>query len=133
LGGLFKFSGTAAPSPDPDVSEVSYLADWGAGIGDGAILTTPPSYPVADPISIRSLATNVMGTVPEGGSVLIELLKNGVAVPAFSIGYSGTSGILSLSFGVPVPFAIEDTFDLRVTTQGVAGPISVTATLGWIA
>lgn len=130
VGGLFKFSGVTAPALEGVVT--SFLTDWGPGIGVGAIISTAPNYPVADPISMRSLSTNLLGVVPPGGSVTIELLQNGVPVPAFSTGYGpGGSGVLSLSH-VPVPFAIGDTFNLRVTTENIAVPIDVSATLGFI-
>lgn len=69
--------------------------------------------------------------VVPGGFILFELLQNGVAVPAFSVGYGpGPAGILTVT-SPPVPFAIGDTFDLRVTATNVGGgPANASATIG---
>ena len=132
-GGLLKFSGTAAAATEGILPVVSYLEDFGIGLGLGAgIITTEPSYPVAIARELQNLATNLLTfVVPPGGSILIELLKNGVAVPGFAISYgAGETGIKTLTAG-PVAYAIGDTFDLRVTTAALfAIGVDVSATVG---
>jgi len=126
---LLKFSGNV--QFDPNLELISYLADTGINaVGPSAL---PTSYPVAVAHSLRSLAVNIFGFVVPGGFLLFELLKNGVPVPAFSVGYGpGGTGILALS-SPPVPFAIGDTFDLRVTATNISsadGFVSASATIG---
>jgi hypothetical protein len=130
--GLLKFSGTADANSESTI--VSYLADSGVGVGTVPFITVAPAYPVAIARSLVNFATNVLGTViiPPSGSIVIELLKNGVPVPGFSISYGPlgpTSGIKTVAAG-PVAFAIGDTFDVRVTTTDIAAGIDVSATVG---
>jgi hypothetical protein len=133
-GGLLKFSGNVAGALDV-VSADSFLADTGIGFG-GSIITVAPSYPVAVEHNLRNMATNLLAgfVVPDGGLIVIDLLKNGVAVPGFQITYGpgegGLDGRKSVLAG-PVTFAIGDTFDVRVTTSGsVAVTLEMSATIG---
>lgn len=127
-GGLLKFSGSIAVSEV--ISVVSYLADVGIGtVGPSA---TPVAYPVAVAHSLRSLSVNMFGfVVTPGGSIVFEVLLNGVPVPAFSVAYGpGPAGILSVTT-LPIPYAIGDTFDLRVTATDVnGGSPNASATIG---
>jgi hypothetical protein len=132
-GGLLKFSGVIAPAGEGPVA--SYLEDWGVGVGIGGIIDTAPSYPVAVAHSLVNMATNLLGgvVVPGGGTITFDLVKNLATVPVViaTIVYgAGDSGIKSVLFG-PTPFAIGDTFDLRVTTTGtVEVAIDASATVG---
>jgi hypothetical protein len=130
--GLLKFSGEAAVDSEGGGPLASYLTDAGVGFGTGSVLTAP-SYPVAIARSLRNLATNVLGfIVPQLGSILVELLQNGVPVPGFAILYGpGETGVKTVLAG-PTVFAIGSTFDLRVTTThlGEVDVIDVTATVG---
>jgi len=131
-GGLLKFSGFAAGALSGLVPVASFLADSGAGIGVGSILLLAQGYPEAIARSLRNLAVNIFGfTVPPLGSIVVELLQNGVPVPGFSVTYNtGDSGIKTVVAG-PAPYAIGDTFDLRVTTTGIlAAGVNVSATVG---
>jgi len=133
--GLLKFSGfaLAVPVEGPDPA-ISFLADAGVGLG-GPPIVFAPSYPDAVPRNLRNLAVNVLGyIVPSGGSILVELLKNGAAVPGFSVTYGpGTTGVLTATTA-PVLFAIGDTFDLRVTATGLGVSevpgVDMSATIG---
>lgn len=134
-GGLLKFSGVVAPALEL-APVVSYLEDWGIGVGVGAIISTAPRYPVAVAHNLRNMATNLLPgfvtpIIPLGGAILIELLRNGVPVPGFSITYGpGESGVKSVLAG-PAAFAIGDTFDMRATVSGtVAVDVDVSATVG---
>jgi hypothetical protein len=117
-GGLLKFSGVVAPAVEGAL--VTYLTDFGVGLGSGSMITTAPSYPVAVPHNLRNLSTNLLGAVvPVGGSILVELLKNGIPVPGFTITYGpGENGVKSVVAG-PVAFAIGDRFDIRVTASAL--------------
>lgn len=130
VGGLLKFSGTATPSFE--TTAVSYLADVGVGAGIG-LISTAPSYPVAIAHSLVNFATNMLAdfTVPASASVVFALLQNGAAVPGFAITYGPDEfGIKTLVAG-PVAYAIGDTFDVRVTVNGlISDPIDVSATVG---
>jgi hypothetical protein len=112
------------------IAVVSYLADTGIGIvGPSA---TPVAYPVAIARSLRSLAVNMFGfVVNPGGSIVFEVLQNGVPVPALSVAYGpGPAGILTVT-SLPIPYAIGDTFDLRVTATDITGGSpNASATIG---
>jgi len=130
-GGLLKFSGPAAVEPESQV--VSFLADSGA---EGASAQDDPlGYPVAVAHNLRNMAVNIGAFVVPliVGSIIIELIKNGgpLAVPGFTITYGpGGTGIMSVLAG-PELFAIEDTFDLRVTTFNVGSvEVEMSATVG---
>lgn len=128
LGGLLKFSGVVDASVEGTI--VSYLADTGVGVGDVSVITVAPDYPVAIVRNLVNLATNVLEAISINGTLTIELLKNGVAVPGFVITYTGgQSGIKTVTAG-PVAFAIGDTFDLRLTASFLAVGVDVTATVG---
>ncbi len=129
--GLLKFSGEIAPTVE-GLPGVSYLADWGVGIGVTAVLTFPTSYPVAAALELRNLSTNIFRfVVPPDDSILFELLLNGVAVPGFAITYNpGDTGV-KVVFTGPVAVAIGDTLDLQVTNSGdVTDILDASATIG---
>ena len=132
-GGLLKFSGEVEASVDPDDTIISFLEDWGSGASAGLFISLAPSYPVAVAHNLRNMATNLLQgfIVPLGGSIVVELLQNGVPVPGFVITYAdGESGVKTVVAG-PVAFAIGDTFDLRVTTVGLAAvSVDMSATIG---
>ncbi len=132
-GGLLKFSGVAAPAGEGGSPLASFLEDSSVGVSIGAIIAPSPAYPVAVAHDFRNMATNLFFglVVPTGGLIVIELLRNGAAVPGFIITYgSGESGVKSVLAG-PAAFAIRDTFDIRVTTSGtIAAPVDISATIG---
>lgn len=131
-GGLLKFSGSPAFTVGAIIE--SFLADPGVGLGILPLIAAP-GYPVAIARSLRNMAVNFTSTGLQPSplaTVTVELLRLGVPVPGFVITYApGTGGIQSVVAG-PEPFAIEDTFDVRVTTSGFAGGsvINVSATIG---
>jgi len=137
-GGLLKFSGTAAPAVEGSPI-VSFLEDYGAGVSSFQGVTpvsTAPAYPVAVARNLRNLATNLLTLffVPDGGQFVIELVKNLASTPVViaTITYAAgdPGGIKSVLFG-PEPFAIEDTFDLRVTASGTIVDVAdFSATVG---
>lgn len=120
--GLLKFSGNVnGTSPN-------FLADSGIGLASNG---DPLNYPDAIARSLRNLATNLpFFTVPLGGSMVIELLQNGVPVPGFVVTYAvGETGIKTVAAG-PAAFAIGDTFAVRVTSSGFVPATVVLATVG---
>jgi hypothetical protein len=131
-GALLKFSGVVAPS-DGATPVVSYLADFGVGLGLGSVISLPVSYPVAVAHDLVNMATNLVDGIalPPGTTLVFDLLQNNVPVPGFSITYVfGELGVKAITAG-PVAFAIGDTFDLQVTATGVfEAPIDVSVTVG---
>ena len=125
-GGLLKFSGIAfAEGP-------AFLEDFN---GDGFIgFVLRPRYPVAIDRTFRNMATNI-GTfvVPDGGTITFELLKDGSAVLGFLIVYGeGETGVKSVAAGPALflGFPLPNTFDVRVTMDGVGTDVPVSATIG---
>jgi hypothetical protein len=115
-----KFSGVVAPS-DSVVPVVSFLADFGAGLGLGNVLTTPPSYPAPVPLTLVNFATNILDGIalPADTLLVFDLLKNLLPVPGFSITYGpGETGVKTVLAG-PIDFAIGDVFDVRASATGV--------------
>lgn len=133
-GGLLKFAGVVAPAAEL-LPVASFLEDFGTGLGAGSIISLAPDYPVAIPRTFVNMATNLLlgFTVPIGGSIIFELLRNGAPVPGFTITYgAGQTGIQAIAAG-PVTFAIGDTFDVRVTVSGtITLPVNVSATIGTV-
>ena len=132
--GLLKFSGSVPAFGQLPGPGVSYLADHGVGLGAASILLFPPSYPVSVAGSLRNLAVNIFGfVVPQNGTILVELLQNGIPVPGFAITYvSLETGIKTLVAG-PTPYPVGSTFDLRVTVnvEATFNPtLSMSATVG---
>lgn len=133
-GGLLKFSGTARIDPNGS-SAFSFLADVGV---DATIvpLAVAPSYAVAAGRSLRNLAVNIMQfVVPPGGSIIVELIdKNGNLVPGFTVTYTDASVMpIQTAVAGPAPFAIGDTFNLRIATSGLGTQeqlLRVAATVG---
>ena len=126
-GGLLKFSGSAAFTVGAIIQ--SFLADVGTGI-----VLFQPSYPVAIARSLRNMSVRleINSIVPSpNSSVTVELLRG--FVPVFSITFvAGDPAIKSVVAG-PEPYAIGETFDVRITTSGfVTGTsnINVSATVG---
>ena len=99
-------------------------------------MLAPPSYPTAVAGSFLNMATNLRPDVPlasPGSSVVFELLLDGVPVPGFTVTYlPGESGIKTVAAG-PVPFAVGQTIDVRITNNGagLAPPfLDASATVG---
>ena len=129
---VLKFSGVAAPG---DEGEVSYLEDFGVGLGIGSLITLAPSYPAPVDFAVLIMATNLLAgfVVPQNGQIRIELLKNG-APTGFATTYVFGSGVKQFSAGGIGPTAFAgpptmDTFDVRVTVTGITVPVNVSATL----
>lgn len=130
-GGLIKFSGVVAPG-GLGGSLASFLADTGVGASVPAT-SIPLAYPVAIGRSLVNFSTNVLvGVVlPSGATLVLQLLHNGVPVAqiVYGPGPATISGIQSVAFAA-VPFAIGDTFDVKATSNGIAVPVFVSATVG---
>jgi hypothetical protein len=129
---LLKFAGLVASAGEGGSPASSFLADTGISFAIQSVFTAP-NYPVAHAFDARNLATNILqgSVVPVGGSIVFELLRNGVLVPGFSITYGpGEGGIKTVEAG-PAAYAIGDTFDLRATSSGlVVDDVNVSATIG---
>jgi len=127
-GGLLKFSGLLRFGQG---EIISFLADANA---NNSFFV---NYPVAVTHSLRNLATNLLYTIlPNEGTIVIDLLKNGIPVPGFSITYGpGETGIKQVLAGPEI--FVEGpptTFDLRITATDIfnedADPINLSATIG---
>jgi hypothetical protein len=130
-GGLLKFSGIVAQPEGP--SQDSFLADWGANLL-ALPITAPMSYPVAIQRTVQNMSVNVLDASiigDPGGTIVFNLLQNGVPVPGFSITYlvGGPTGVQTVVAG-PVTFLPGDTLDLRATAASVNQTLDVSATIG---
>lgn len=118
---LLKFSGRALRAADA-TPVPSFLADAGTG-GAAPVITVPPSYPVVRESNARKLTVNLQTALAGAATLTVELLRNGVLVPGFSIAYSagGTaSGVQSVEPAEAL-FAADDLLDVRTTTTGPLG------------
>ena len=99
---FLKFSGTVLVGQ-------SFLADTGSEDASDV----PHAYPVPVAFDTNSMSATIFGTVPIDGSLTIQCVRNGVAVPGFSITFGGSeTGTKSVS--QRVPFAQGDTIGLVV-------------------
>lgn len=126
-GGLLKFSGNCQTSNDGPVT--SFLAD----AGNTATLsqTTPVSYPIPIARSIANMAVTISPDFLPNTQAVVELLKNGVLVPGFTLTFlaAGTQNVVA----GPVVFNPGDSLDMRVSGDGNESfIISVAAMLGVI-
>ena len=132
FGGLLKFCGVVAPSPDPAVSEVSFLADWGVGRGADAVLqSVSPAYPFAVQRVVRNLAVRILTGVAgsPGGTLVFKLLRNGNVVFTVTWTVGDLVGNIPLVIGTETFFP-GDRMDLRVTATGITSFADVSATVG---
>jgi hypothetical protein len=130
--GLLKFSGLAATA-EGGGSQVSYLVDTGPDTITGFPTFTSPDYPLAQRRTMQGLSVNLIGvTLSPGQTILVELLKNGTAVPGFSVSFgSGDTGVKSNPDAPRTTFPVGSTFSLRVTTAGFSGSgVPLSATIG---
>lgn len=118
-----KFSGVISTSAGD-----SYMDD---------AFTDNSTHPLAYPISVASkavnMAVNVLGGATFGAVTLtVQLLRNAVAVPGFSITYTGAqTGVKTVTAG-PSSFAVGDTFDVLCNlSSGIGGGVEITATFGF--
>jgi hypothetical protein len=87
----------------------SFLADT----GNGPTSSVPHAYPVPAPFETRTMSATIFSTIPTGGSMTIQCVRNGVPVPGFSITFNGgETGTKSVTQNVP--FAEGDTIGLVV-------------------
>ena len=127
--GLLKFSGFIGTA-EGGGSLVSYLAD--AGLALDAVVVNPMNYPMALQRTLQGLSVNIgTTTLSSGQSVLVEVLRNGSAVPGFNVSYGvGDSGVKTNTTG-RITYNPGDTFALRVTTAGFSGSdFAMFATVG---
>lgn len=115
------------------MSSTAYLADPGVGPSVLALLVDP-LYPIGEAVSLRTLAVNLLTPTPQGVTLVVEVLKNGVplATPLF-VTYGGAnplSGQQRLTLATPESFAVGDTLSLRANTTGLlTSPLDISATL----
>jgi hypothetical protein len=127
---VLKFSGVASPlAPDG----ISYLTDFGVGLSSPT--PTPPSYPAPVDFTVIGMAVNLLTAVPQGGTIIVDLLKNG-APTGFVLSYTAGPGGKAFSTGDfgPVDFLGQptlDTFDIQVTVTGITAqlPFDLSVTL----
>jgi hypothetical protein len=87
----------------------SFLADT----GNGPTSNVPHAYPVPAPFKTGTMSATIFTTIPVGGSMTIQCVRNGVPVPGFSITFNG-GDIGTKSVTQRVPFAKGDTIGLVV-------------------
>ena len=131
-GDLFKFAGRIFPLlPD----RIIRLTDsvQASGITGGITTTsgdTNYEYVIASARTFVSMAVHVLApgdtdvpfSVPNGGLIEVQLVKNGVLVPGFIIIFTPVDGaIQTLSVAPPTPFLPGDTYALQVHTFGFGG------------
>ena len=96
-------------------------------------------YPVSRPSTFVSMAVHVMApgntdvpfSVPSGGLIEVQLVKNGVLVPGFIITFTQVDGALqTLAVAPPTPFLPGDRYALQVSTFGF-GPNPGTSQSGF--
>jgi hypothetical protein len=120
-------------APAVEGTVVSFLADFGIGLGAAGILSTAPSYPLATQHDVRNMAVRVLNGIvgTPGGAVTFELLRNGSPVPGFVAVFTvgGPVGNQLIHAG-PVSFAEGSRLDLRATATGVTAPVNVSASIG---
>ena len=110
-----------------------FLEDWGTG-HSGSEITNAPEYPVAVAVNLINLATHIKSpfVVPQGAIVSFDVMKNGVAVPGYSITYVPGEGSVKTLLAGPVPYAIGERLDIRVVITGISSGqgVNVSATVG---
>ena len=141
--GFVTFSGTLQPVAGV-IPVTSYLANPGvglAGLGVGPLVVAP-MYPLAQATTFTSLAVNLSSlgdpiVLPVGATITVELIRRAGGDPPeietnLEVTFAVTDDPIQIDTG-SIPFAAGDTFDLRVTTDGVLGLVIVdlSATLGY--
>jgi hypothetical protein len=109
---------------------ISFLAD--AGNTETLSQITPPvNYPIPIARSIVNMAVTISPAFVTNTQATVELLKNGVLVPGFTLTFLAAA-TQSVAAG-PVVFNPGDALDMRVSADG-SEPfiISVAAMLGVI-
>ena len=128
-GACYKFSGLVGMSP-PGGS--AYLADPGIGVNVNQILD-PVQYPMAEDTSFCALAVNLHEPLTGTGMIEVEVLRDGVVVPAFTIVYSGAGpnlGGIVIVTTAPELFPEGSILDLRATSSGqITQDRNISATL----
>jgi hypothetical protein len=127
-GSYLKFSGIITFESEP---QVTYLGDAGSvEIGSEVV-----AYPAARRAKLKDLAVNITPAVvvPGGGSVVIQLYRNGAAVPGFQLTWAAgvTLGLKTIRTD-RLKLSRGDLFALRVTLTNLSnsGPLLVAATVG---
>jgi len=129
--GLLKFTGLVATAFEAGTPITSHLADPGLGLSADPNNT---GYPFAVKRRARNLAVNIPNyTVFPGGSIVIELRRNGIVIPDFTITYTGgETGVKVIH--AEKKFHEGDLLDLQVTTAGLTdiggAGVNVAATIG---
>lgn len=120
-----KFSGGIYP----EFGSPRYLCDSAFE----AAADTPPAYPAPSRGKLKDLTVNAhTGTLPEGASITVRLLKNGSPVSGFEVVYSeGEAAGIRRTKTHAVKFSSEDTFDLEVLFNGIADPFLMSAVIGF--
>lgn len=148
-GDLLKFSGWIFPLVPQRITRIT---DSIRSAITGGVTTvsgdTNYEHVIASARTFVSMAVHVMEpedtdvpfSVPDGGLIEVQLVKNGVLVPGFIITFTPIDGALqTLAVAPPTPFVPGDTYALQVHTFGFgADPGSfqngfkISATIGTI-
>ena len=119
-----KFAGIVASSGGP-LGQIAYLTDSLEGsptIAD--LLTVAPSYPITEPLTLRSFSTNVRALIPGPVgtpaftvNLVLDLGQASQTILASITYASGESGVKRTVFG-PVNVAVGRTLDVQVAVPG---------------
>ena len=147
-GDLLKFCGRIFPLTPDGVSRLPDSIQGSSITGTIIEGDTNYEYPIASARTFVSMAVHVLApgdsdlpfSVPSGGLIEVQLVKNGVLVPGFIITFTQVDGALqTLSVAPPTPFAPPDTYALQVHTFGFGAPpgtaqtgFKLSATIGTI-
>jgi hypothetical protein len=117
----------------PTTPAVSFLTDFGVGLGAAGVIRESPAYPFAVDHNVRNLAVRVLTQLngAPGGSITFELLRNGAPVPGFVAVFvvGGLIGNQVITAG-PTLFSEGSRLDLRATAVGITNLVDVSATIG---
>jgi hypothetical protein len=109
----------------------SWLSDWGVG-PDVEPIAQPVAYPFAVPRFVRNLSVNIneFGPIAENASLTIELFRDGVLVPGFTVVFLTASPLIQTAIAGPELFDIGQVLALKVQSQNLQGSVQITATIG---
>ena len=123
---ILKFSGLV---PGGAGTVTSFLTDGGS---DAAASSTPPRYPLPFKFKVYLLTCNLLGgaTPPFGGSVICQLVRNGVLVPGFTITYEpGLTGVGLTTHKRGITFDPGDTLGLAMIATGFSGDVGAVSAM----
>ena len=123
---ILKFSGSV---PGGAGVVTSFLTDGGETT---VASSTAPRYPLPEKFKARFLTCNLLdgATPPPGGSLICQLVKNGVPVPDFLIAYApGQTGVAIFLLEKGKTFNPGDTLGLAMIATGFSGSVGAVSAM----